>query len=37
MEIFLRNLNLVKLAQRHGALYVKTEVRLDGNGDTESV
>jgi hypothetical protein len=37
MEIFLRNLNLVKFAQKHGAVYIKTEVRFDGSGDTESV
>ena len=37
MEIFLRNLNSVKIAQKHGALYIKTEVRFDGSGDTESV
>ena len=37
MEIFLTNLNLVKFAQKHLALYIKTEVRFDGSGDTESV
>ena len=37
MGIFLRNLNLVKIAQKHGALYIKTEVLFDGSGDTESV
>jgi len=37
MEIFLRNLNLVKITQKLGTLYTKTEVRLDGSGDTESV
>ena len=37
MEIFLRNLNSVKIAQKHGALYIETEVRFDGSGDTESV
>ena len=37
MGIFLRNLNLVKIVQKHGALYMKPEVRFDGSGDTESV
>jgi hypothetical protein len=36
-EICLRNLNLVKIAQKHVAPYIKTEVRLDCIGDTESV
>ena len=32
-------LNLVKIVQKqeHGALYIKTEVRFDGSGDTESI
>jgi len=37
MEIFLRNLNLVIISQKHGALYINTEVLFDGTGDTGSV
>ena len=37
MEIFLRNLNLVKIKQKLGTLYTKTEVRHNGSGDIESV
>jgi hypothetical protein len=35
MEIFLRNLSLVKILQKNGALYIKTEVCFDGSGDAD--
>ena len=37
MEVILRYLNLVKIPQKHGAYYIKTEVCIDGSGDNESV